>query len=65
MTNHSEYVEVQLKSYSSIGYKMSVPITVTLPSSVDMYIEITLIPNNTQVVLQSSQVLIPAYSNTS
>lgn len=63
MVDHKEYVIVQQAKAQSIGYYISVPIDITLPSSTDMYLEITAVPNDPKLVFNSTQILLPAFSS--
>lgn len=42
-----------------------VPIDVTMPAAVDMYVEIVASPNDPNLIFNSTQILLPAFSNKS
>lgn len=62
VADHKEYVIVQEKKAESIGYDIVVPIDITLPSSVDMYLEIVANPQDPNLIFNSTQILLPAFS---
>lgn len=63
VADHKEYVIVQEKKAESIGYDITVPITITMPSSVDMYLEISVDPKDPNLILNSTHILLPAFSS--
>ena len=63
IADHVEYVNVEEVKAESIGYEIEVPVSLTLPSSVDMYLELTPQTNNPDFVFSSTQILLPAFSN--
>lgn len=48
----------------TIGYDISVPIDITMPSSVDMYLQVTAVPSDPKLIFNSTQILLPAFSST-
>lgn len=49
----------------SVGYDISVPITITLPSAGDMELEIISLSEDPNLILNSSEILLPAFSSSS
>ena len=63
IADHKEYVIIEEKNAESIGYDITVPITISLPSSVDMYLEISASPKDANLIFNSTQILLPAFSS--